>query len=299
MAHLPPVRDIQVTKDKESLAQLYAKSYEDTEKTAVYSAVPITPEMVERLIRDKPINMLGMLQSLWTLFHEKELLLSAKKNVKKLREPLIRIINLLSFAYQSSIITPEDDEEDNEEETIRRNLAKRQIRSLNHPTILASALTPPEEIELANFLSRTVDKLTLKRKEIILDEDPDDEDDENENQESPALENVSKINNDDDDDDDDNDDDDEILAQDPVNKNPSSLNNKFVRTSTAAVADVLSRTDPASAITVEQVMNMHMEAMGTFKDVIKMGGQVRTPKIQKPSRIKPTTLKAITNRTLV
>ena len=276
MAHLPPVRDIQVTKDKESLAQLYEKSYENTEKTAVYSAVPITPDMVERLIRDKPINMLGMLQSLWTLFHEKELLLSAKKNVKKLREPLIRIINLLSFAYQSSIITPEDDEEaDNEEERIKRNIAKRHIRSLNHPTILASALTSPEEIELANFLSRTVDKLTLKRKKIILDEDSDDGDnDDNMNLESPVLEEMSQIDNADDDDDDD-----EILAQDPVNKNPS-INSKFVKTSTAAVADALSRTDPTSAITVEQVMNMHMEAMGTFKDVIKMGGQVRTQKFE-------------------
>jgi hypothetical protein len=233
--------------------------------------------MVERLIRDKPINMLGMLQSLWLLFHEKELLLSAKKNVKKLREPLIRIINLLSFAYQSSIITPEDDEEDNEEERIKRILAKRHIRSLNHPIILASALTSPEEKELANFLSRTVDKLSLKRKKIILEENSDDEDnDDNMDLESPGLDEMSQIDNANDDDDDD---DDEILAQDPVNKNPS-LNSKFVKTSTAAVADVLSRTDPTSAITVEQVMNMHMEAMGTFKDVIKMGGQVRSLKFE-------------------
>ena len=83
---------------------------------------------MERLIQDQPINMLGMLQSIWKLLHEKELLLSAKKNVKKLKEPLIRIINMLQFAYHASIVTTEDDDEqESEEDKAMRELTKRQV----------------------------------------------------------------------------------------------------------------------------------------------------------------------------
>lgn len=113
--NLPAIRDIQVASDIKELSQLITKT-RDEPPTWVYGATPLIPDIVERLIQYQPINMLGMLQSIWKLLHEKELLLSAKKNVKKLKEPLIRIINMLQFAYHASIVTPEDDEQESEED---------------------------------------------------------------------------------------------------------------------------------------------------------------------------------------
>ena len=69
-ANLPAIRDIQVASDIAALSQLYTNTH-DGPPTRVYGSAPLTPDIVERLIQDQPINMLGMLQSVWKLLHEK------------------------------------------------------------------------------------------------------------------------------------------------------------------------------------------------------------------------------------
>ena len=64
--HQTSTRDIQVASDTEALSQLYTKTH-DGPPTRVYGAIPLTPDIMECLIQDQPINMLGMLQSVWTL----------------------------------------------------------------------------------------------------------------------------------------------------------------------------------------------------------------------------------------
>ena len=120
-----------------------------------------------------------MLQSVWKLLHEKDLLLSTKKNVKKVKEPLIRILNMLQFAYHASIVTPDDDEHENDEDKDMRELTKRQVRSLVNPIMLTSALTPNEERALASFLMETMNKLSPPQEiddDVISSEESEEED---------------------------------------------------------------------------------------------------------------------------
>ena len=112
--------------------------------------------------------MLGMLQSVWKLLHETGLLLSAQRNIKKVKEPLIRILNMLQFAYHASIVTPDDDEHESDEDKAMRELTKKQVRSLVNLIMFTSALTPGKDHALASFLMETMNKLSPPQE---IDED--------------------------------------------------------------------------------------------------------------------------------
>ena len=204
-----------------------------------------------------------MLQSIWKLLHEKELLLSPKKNVKKLKEPLVRIINMLQFAYHAAIVTPEDDEQESDEDKAMRDLTKRQVRSLVNPLIFSSALTPPEETALASFLIETLNKLSPPQK---IDEDAtsgeESEEDEVIDDTPNPLNNQPKT-------------DDKDQPQDNKDNQQPSNSHVFIQGSQKSAADILSRTDPKSKVTVDQLLNMHMDSLALFQDVIKTNGQVR------------------------
>lgn len=157
-ANLPMLKDIQLAKNATTIAQLYMDIDENKLKTRVYRPVAITPDIVECLIKDRPINLLSMLQSVWKLLHEKDLLLTPKNRCTSIHEPLERIINMLSFAYSASIMTDEDEEESEKEKEIRE-LTKCQVRSLVSPIVFTSALAPAEEAASSKMFLGTIRKL--------------------------------------------------------------------------------------------------------------------------------------------
>ena len=57
------------------------------------------------------------------------------------------------------------------------------------------------------------------------------------------------------------------------NSQPSS-SHVFIQGSQQLAADILSWTDPKSNVTVDQLLNMHMDSLALFQDVIKTNGQV-------------------------
>ena len=246
----------------EALSQLYGKTHNGP-PVRVYGSTPLTPDIVERLIQDQPINMQGMLQSVWKLLHEKDLLLSTKKNVKKVKEPLIRILNMLQFAYHASIVTPDDDEHENEEDKDMRELTKRQVRSLVNPIMLTSALTPNEERALASFLMETMNKLSPPQEidDDVISSEESEEEDETADIQNPLNDLPAEKNGND-------------APQDNNDNSQPSNSRVFIEGSQQSAADILSRTDPKSNITVEQLLNMHMDSLALFQDVIKTNGQV-------------------------
>ena len=243
----------------EALSQLYGKTH-DGPPVRVYGSTPLTPDIVDRLIQDQPINMQAMYQSVWKLLHEKDLLLTAKKGKRKVKEPLIRILNMLQFAYHASIVTPDDDEHESEEDKEMRDLTKRNVRSLVNPILLRSTLTPNEERALATFLLETVNKLSPPQEIDVSATSSDEsvEDEESSNTQDP-FDDLPELG---------------IRNDVPQDNSRPSNSHVFVEGSQKSAADILSRTDPKSNITVDQLLNMHMDSLALFQDVIKTNGQV-------------------------
>ena len=128
--------------------------------------------------------------------------------------------------------------------------------------MFTSALTPGEDHALASFLMETMNKLSppqeidedvISVEELEEDEEIDDIPNPLNDQPGKNKKNVPQDNND--------------------NSQPSS-SHVFIEGSQKSAADILSWTDPKSNITVEQLLNMHMDSLALFQDVIKTNGQV-------------------------
>jgi hypothetical protein len=128
--------------------------------------------------------------------------------------------------------------------------------------MFTSALTPSEERALASFLLETMNKLSPPQEidDDVISSEESEEEDETADIQNPFDDLPEKNGND--------------APQDNNDNSQPSNSRVFIEGSQQSAADILSRTDPKSNITVEQLLNMHMDSLALFQDVIKTNGQV-------------------------